>query len=270
MQTWGDLRKRSATAIVLGPMALLCVWLGSYWWIGLMALCMIGLAWEWVRLCGGSTRTLPAALVPAAVLLAAALSTAGYAWHAAASLPAAAAIIFTMRGRQPSTSYWCMFGVIYIGFAGVSLIELRQSDPSGRENIFFLLSIVWASDISAYSFGRLVGGPKLAPSISPNKTWAGVLGGIMGAASVGLVVAVNSNFSVSTAKVIGIAIVLGIATQCGDLFESWVKRHFGVKDSSHLIPGHGGLLDRLDGLLVAAPVAAALSLLVGPGMQLWR
>jgi len=130
--------------------------------------------------------------------------------------------------------------------------------------------VIWASDISAYLAGRSIGGPKLAPRISPNKTWSGSVGGLLGAISVGVVAAILIGSEVSAWQVALVAALLGLATQSGDMFESWIKRRFGVKDSSGLLPGHGGLLDRLDGVLAASPVAALIALIGGAGGHLWR
>lgn len=272
MAAWGDLPKRAMTAAILGPLALLCVWLGSYWWTALMAICVTGLAWEWVRICGGSTRRLPGAAVPATVLIAGSAAVQGFPILAVCTLIGGALGTFAIAAklRQASHISWFVFGSLYIGLAGIALIELRHSDTSGRDNVLFLFAVVWASDISAYAFGRWIGGPKLARAISPNKTWAGAAGGLIGAAAVGLAAAVYAGGPSAIGAAMLIAAVLGIATQLGDLFESWMKRHFGVKDSSGLIPGHGGLLDRLDGVLIAAPVAALMSFLNGPGSHLWR
>jgi phosphatidate cytidylyltransferase len=147
---------------------------------------------------------------------------------------------------------------------------LRADPAVGLPNTLFVLSIVWASDIGAYAVGRLVGGPKLAPAISPGKTWSGAAGGLGCAAIASLAVAACLSTEISAIHVIGPGIVLGVISQAGDLWESALKRHFGVKDSGRIIPGHGGLLDRLDALLAVAPVAALLAFTVGRGVVLWR
>ena len=169
-------------------------------------------------------------------------------------------------GRRPG---WGLAGFLYIGISAVALIWLRQgSDDSGRANVLFVVLVVWASDIGAYTAGRLLGGPKLAPVLSPSKTWAGALGGLLAAIVVGLLAGLLTGAPWGKAAIIAGA--LAVASQAGDLLESALKRHFGVKDSGRLIPGHGGLLDRLDGLLAAAPAAAALAVIIGPGGLLWR
>lgn len=150
-------------------------------------------------------------------------------------------------GPGRAATLWA--GVPYIGCGTAALLWLRGLPDAGAWLVLMLVLAVWASDIGAYLVGRLVGGPKLAPRISPGKTWSGAAGGLLAAGLAG--------FSVYGVRGAAFAAVLGIAAQGGDLLESALKRHFGVKDSGRTIPGHGGLLDRLDGMLVAAPVAAA-------------
>ncbi len=129
-----------------------------------------------------------------------------------------------------------------------------------------MLLVVWASDIGAYVAGRAFGGRRLAPAISPGKTWSGAAGGLLAAALAGLALGASGG---RLGGAVLVAVVLGIASQAGDLLESAIKRGFGVKDSGSLIPGHGGLFDRLDGLLAAAPVAAVLAMLAGRGVVFW-
>jgi phosphatidate cytidylyltransferase len=162
------------------------------------------------------------------------------------------------------------FGLPYLGLAAVALPWLRADPEVGLRNTLFVLAIVWASDIGAYMVGRLVGGPKLAPKISPGKTWSGAIGGLISAVLGGTAVAACVSPEISAFHVIAPGIVLGVISQAGDLLESALKRHFGVKDSGRIIPGHGGLLDRLDALLAVAPAAALLALTVGRGVVLWR
>ncbi len=157
---------------------------------------------------------------------------------------------------------WLIAGAFYIGLPCWALLLIRADPAHGRETLFWLLAVVWASDTGAYAFGRLIGGPKLAPVISPNKTWAGLAGGISMAAVIG----VGSAFILDHTAILALAgwsALTGAVSQAGDLVESWVKRHFGVKDTGNLIPGHGGLLDRVDGLLVAALGVAAIFAISG-------
>jgi phosphatidate cytidylyltransferase len=276
---WRDLRKRILSAALMAPAALLCVWLGAEAWTALMAAAAALLAWEWVRLCGFSTRRLPGSAVPVAVLAAGAFAVEAQ-WLPAVALLCAGALVAgamaeppRFRGGLPGT--WLAFGVLYIGLACVGLIHLRGDATAGRVNVLFLFLTVWASDIGAYAAGRWLGGPKLAPSVSPSKTWAGAAGGLLSAVAVGGAAAyVMASAAGTPAPTVGrvllVAGAIGLLAQVGDFFESWIKRRFQVKDSSSLIPGHGGLLDRLDGVLAAAPAAAALGVLLGPGEALWR
>jgi phosphatidate cytidylyltransferase len=271
MRNWGDLRKRVLTAVLLAPVALLCVWLGGLWWAALMALCVAGLAWEWVRLCGGSTRSSPGIAVAPVVLAAGAAAVLGQPGLGLAVLAAGTLATWLMASRSGRVSpLWLALGTLYIGLAGIALVVLRSDGAVGRDNVIFLFLVVWASDISAYVAGRSLGGAKLAPVISPNKTWSGALGGLIGASAVGVVAAVLLGSGGSLGRMALVSACLGIATQSGDMFESWIKRRFGVKDSSALIPGHGGLLDRLDGVLAAAPLAALIGTAAGSGIHLWR
>ena len=162
------------------------------------------------------------------------------------------------RGARPAA---LLAGVPYVGLGAAALLWLRAGHGGGRRAVLFVVLVVWASDIGAYAAGRLIGGPKLAPAISPGKTWAGAMGGLAAAAAMGF-----ANLHPASAL---LAAGLGIAAQAGDLMESAMKRGFGVKDSGRLIPGHGGLFDRFDGLLTAAPAAAALALLTDRAALGW-
>jgi phosphatidate cytidylyltransferase len=272
---WPDLRKRVLSAAILVPTAILCIWLGAEAWVALMALAVVLLAWEWVRLCGFSTRRLPGLAVPVMVLSAGALAV-DAAWTWAMALLVAGFATLWVIGRPAAeprarSGAWLSFGVLYIGLAGIALIHLRGDSVAGRGNVLFLFLVVWASDIGAYLAGRRFGGPKLAPAISPNKTWSGAAGGLASAMLVGLLAAaVIAPEGLVIGRVLLVAAVLAVLAQLGDLFESWLKRRFDVKDSSALIPGHGGLLDRLDAVLAAAPAAALFSALLGAGTALWH
>jgi phosphatidate cytidylyltransferase len=164
----------------------------------------------------------------------------------------------------------CPAGLAYVALAGAALLWLRDDPVAGRSDVLFLLLIVWAGDIGAYLVGRWLGGPRLAPLISPGKTWSGSLGGLLAAVAVGLLAAHFLSDGASAWRAVLIAAILGVVAQAGDLLESFVKRRLEVKDSGTLIPGHGGLFDRLDGVLAAAPVAALLAFALGRGVVLWQ
>ncbi|MEJ0016206.1 MAG: phosphatidate cytidylyltransferase [Acetobacteraceae bacterium] len=186
-----------------------------------------------------------------------------------AAAMAGLAVEWWMLCRRRNSATLVAAGLAYVALAGASLVWLRGDAPGGRADVIFLLCIVWAGDIGAYLVGRLVGGPRLAPRISPGKTWSGAAGGLLAAVVAGALV---SHLLSGTALwyAAPVAAILGIVAQGGDLLESYVKRRLEVKDSGHLIPGHGGLFDRLDGLLAAAPAAALLALTLGSGVVLWQ
>lgn len=160
-------------------------------------------------------------------------------------------------------------GLGYVVLAGMALLWLRADPIAGRADVLFLLLIIWAGDIGAYLIGRWFGGPRLAPRISPGKTWSGAAGGLLVAVAVGLLAAHVLTHAASWRAMV-IAAALNVIAQSGDLLESLVKRRLEVKDSGRWIPGHGGLFDRLDSILAAAPVAALLALTVGRGVVLWQ
>jgi phosphatidate cytidylyltransferase len=162
-----------------------------------------------------------------------------------------------VRMSRPHRGF-LLFGAVYILAPMAALIALNHADALA---LIFLLGAVWGTDIFAYAAGRAIGGPKLAPAISPNKTWAGAIGGLIGGVAVAMAIGVGLRLSAIPETLIT-AILLCLSTEAGDLLESAFKRRFGVKDSGWLIPGHGGILDRVDGLLLAAPVYAAIFYLV--------
>ncbi|MDH7805834.1 MULTISPECIES: phosphatidate cytidylyltransferase [unclassified Rhizobium] len=157
-----------------------------------------------------------------------------------------AALFPVLRGKN----WWLVGGIFYAGLSGISLAAIRGDELAGFASILFIFAVVWSTDILAYFVGRAIGGPKLAPSISPGKTWSGAIGGAVAAVIGGAAVSMAYHGRISL-LVLGLALVLSVFSQIGDLFESFVKRRFQVKDSSHLIPGHGGFMDRVDGLVFA-------------------
>ena len=163
---------------------------------------------------------------------------------------------------------WLIVGLFYIGLPCLALLSLRANPLYGQEILFWLLSIVWAADTGAYIFGRLIGGLKLAPVISPNKTWSGFLGGIILASITGSLMALILKLE-ATIIMLTFSAFVGALSQAGDLVESWFKRYFKVKDTGSIIPGHGGLLDRVDGLLLAATVISIIDILSQGGIFAW-
>ncbi len=254
---WSDLRIRSASALILGPLAIFCVWQGGLAWDVLLLVAMVGLGGEW-----GHLARLKYPYVTAGAL---ALVWLG---EVAGGPPCGlAALAVLWAGLSLRQGGFAAAGVPYAGIGGIALLWLRQQ-PAGLADTVFLILVVWGTDIGAYVTGRLLGGPKLAPRISPGKTWAGSLGALLIAGGIGALLA----GLIQGAPVFAFAagVLLSLCGQAGDLLESAIKRKVGVKDSGRTIPGHGGLFDRLDGFLAAAPVAAMLALCVQGGVLPWQ
>ncbi|GAA4766527.1 phosphatidate cytidylyltransferase [Novosphingobium ginsenosidimutans] len=157
-----------------------------------------------------------------------------------------------------SETLWTLGGILYLAPAAAMLMLMRDGER-GFADVLTLIALVAAIDIGAYFTGRAIGGPKIAPAISPSKTWAGLLGGILGALAVLVLSAKLSEATPAWWQVLGLAVLAAIVAQAGDFFESWMKRRAGVKDSGKLIPGHGGLFDRVDGLIAVSFLAALLA-----------
>ena len=265
---WTDLRMRVLSAAVLGPAVLACVWFGGLPFLTLAIAATAGLSMEWARLCGLRDGDRPTWALVAGTMIA--VTLAGMDQPLASVLVLAVTVLVVAVLAGSGRLMPLLLGVPYVGLGMAALAWLREDAEAGRAELLFLMLLVWASDIGAYMTGRLVGGPKLAPSISPNKTLSGALGGLVTAVGVALLVSFIVQPPGSVARTVIMAAILGIVAQAGDLFESAIKRQVGAKDSGHLIPGHGGLLDRLDALLAAAPIAALLALASGRGVVFWE
>lgn len=255
---------------MLAPVALSALWFGGLWFFVLVLLAGGIMALEWNRV---SFRASDPAVVLLALLGVAAaligllrLGSWPLAFAAAMCLAAAVGLLGRLRGRPPA---WCFVGGFYVVLPCFALIWLRADPAAGRESVLWILLAVWATDIGAYFAGRTIGGPKLAPRISPNKTWAGLLGGMAAAALVSVAVAYFTGLAPQAGLALA-GMVLAVVAQAGDLAESAWKRHFGVKDSGNLIPGHGGILDRVDGLLFAVLGAAMMALVNGGRLLPWQ
>lgn len=258
------------SALVLAPVAVAAAWFGSPWLQIVTAAAAAGMAWEWARLCGAGRIGTPGTgliiAVAAAVVVAA---IAGIPAGLAAAV-AGAAVVFWMGQRESDReSYWLALGALWVALPCVLFLWLAQGEAGGRLTLLWIFAVVWATDIGAYAVGRRLGGPRLAPRWSPRKTWAGLVGGAGCAALAGWATAELTGSSPMLPLVL-ISAALAIIEQFGDLAESVAKRRFGVKDSSGLIPGHGGLLDRLDGLLAVVPAVALLTAIGGGSVMTWR
>jgi phosphatidate cytidylyltransferase len=271
---WGDLGVRAVSAAVLIPAVLADVWAGGIWFHLFVALIGILMAQEWANIvhkdnplqfalhaagamCGA---LLPLDIGLAGGLLAIAVLTlvsAAAAWREAPGGPA-----------------WRYLGVPYVSLPPIALVVLRDDPSYGVAAIVLVMLMVWAADTLAYFAGRIIGGPKLAPRISPKKTWAGMSGAMVGSAVAALGVGMTLGVPGLWLLLI-VAALLAVVEQGGDLFKSAMKRHYGVKDSGRLIPGHGGVIDRVDGLVAVATVAALIGALragiehAGAGILIW-
>ena len=257
---------RVASAAVLGPLVLVFAYFGGWPFFLLCAAASAGILWEWTRLvaAGADLRI----LLPGLAALAFALVLSGLGEPAAAAgmivigAALAAGVMAASPRRFPARNplVWGSCGIVYAGIAFLGPALLRRDPQWGFAGLLFLAATVWATDIFAYAVGRAIGGPLLWPQISPHKTWAGAIGGVVGGVAAGTSVAYASGVDKLVAVGV-VAFALSVLTQAGDLFESAVKRRFGAKDTGNLIPGHGGLMDRLDGFLVAAFVALVIGML---------
>ena len=256
-----NLQLRIVSALVLAVIVLALTWVGGTAFRLLAAIIAAAIFYEWAmmtRSITGQSQQIVAAGLLAIVLIA---LVAGFDAAVVSALFAIGLVLVALDAWRSRQSAWLPVGFAYAGLSGVALGMLRGSDMAGLTAILFLFATVWATDILAYFVGRAVGGPKLAPAISPGKTWSGAIGGAVGGLVAGLaVLAFTGGASLSMAVV---AIVLSVVSQVGDLFESAVKRRRGVKDSSNLIPGHGGVMDRVDGLVAAALVLYLMALASG-------
>jgi phosphatidate cytidylyltransferase len=256
-----NLSLRILSSLVLGPLILAAVYVGGWGFaviVGLLAVLGVD---EWLRMVlrrpppGWARAAAIAAIVAVTIAAGCAGAVAGLVVLAAATVLFDIAVNLRLGtpGRMPG------LGLPYLGLTVVALLHLRQG---GWQPVLWLLLVVWATDIGGYIFGRWIGGPKLAPRLSPKKTWAGLIGGAGLAAVAGAAaIAVLHRAGAAVPAAPGAAL-LAVVAQAGDLAESAVKRHYGVKDSGTLIPGHGGVLDRIDGLLTAAPVFALFTALL--------
>jgi phosphatidate cytidylyltransferase len=262
---------RLASAVVMATLALGSVLISVWTFVALVIAAGITVAWEWGRLVRKTTfdgiAAIQAAAV-AAVALAIALSRPGLALIATALALGGTVLL----GLSSATLGWSLLGIVYAILPASAMVWLRADPALGATALLYLLVVAWTTDTASYAGGRLIGGPKLAPRISPQKTWSGLIVGALTPALVGFAFGYFLK-DTSAWRLALVSIVIAAACQVGDLSESAVKRRFGAKDMSNLIPGHGGLLDRIDGLLIAAIAAALIALRdpanPGRGLLIW-
>jgi phosphatidate cytidylyltransferase len=265
-----NLLMRIVVAAVLIPLAVAIAYAGGWLWTALVTLAAIGLFLEWLAVVGlaGATR----ASVSGVVALAVAGLCLAIGRIDAALIVLALGLVVAVS-MSPERRNWVAAGFLYAAAAEIASVLVRLDPVKGFAALIFVLLIVWVTDSGGYFAGRGIGGPKLWPKVSPKKTWAGAAGGFAASLAVAIGFAVFGLGNIG--PLLLLAAVLSVVSQLGDLFESAVKRRFGVKDSSHIIPGHGGLMDRLDGFVAAVVVAALFGFLrggadgVGRGLMVW-
>jgi phosphatidate cytidylyltransferase len=259
-----NLFQRIVSAILLLPPVLGALWAGGWWFSAFLALGGVLMAREWVQLTV-KDRFSPAVLPIIILFLVAGIqlekiSTGNLALGAGVLLLLSLVSAVTKTARPLG---WFFAGLVYVILPLAALWWLRQVDAM---LVFWVFLVTWATDVGGYFFGKGIGGPKLAPRISPKKTWAGLLGGMLLSGIVGTVLNLGFNVGGDAAMFIVISAGMAVLSQAGDLLESYVKRIVGAKDSGELIPGHGGLLDRVDGLVTTAPAVVLLVVLYPVGM----
>ncbi|HVY99362.1 MAG TPA: phosphatidate cytidylyltransferase [Dongiaceae bacterium] len=276
-----SLTLRIISAAVLIPIVAAAAYLGHPWWDLLVILFGVVMIWEWCRIAGRRRDPdQPAVWLPewdpvvkyiGVVTVLAALSVfTREGWAALWSALIVGALIIAALAFTPrrSAALWGAPGLFYVAVPCAAIIWLRADASVGLPQILWIVALVIAVDTGAYAAGRSIGGPKLAPRISPNKTWAGLVGGVLSAAIVGAITAAILGRP-SLAPLTAVSAGLALVEQAGDLAESAFKRHFGVKDASNIIPGHGGALDRVDGLIAVAAAVAGINALIGSSVLTW-
>lgn len=250
---------RAASALVLAPLAVLAIWAGSLWFLAIILAAIVLLAREWAAMSAPGRRDLIAGGVAMAIMAATITAHTGAMSPALVVLVFGAAAVALYARRLGQEGVDAAYGVLYLGWPALLLIWLRDGDSGvGLSWTILVFVVAWASDVMAFLVGSLIGGPKLWPRYSPNKTWSGFVGGLIAGSVAGWLVATCLPLGLpDPAWGFALGLAGALATMAGDLWESALKRRFGVKDAGGLIPGHGGLLDRVDGLMFAAVVMAA-------------
>lgn len=248
---WADLRQRMISGFVLAAIGIVAVRLGGVWFTALATVAAGLMLWELAVMLGAGRKALIAFVLGAGAMLAARVTSGAV---EIGMLLAVAAVVATLVTRDRAISF--TYGLAIL-LAADGLTDFR--DDNGGTWLFWLIFVVITTDIAGYFGGRLIGGPKFWPRVSPKKTWSGTIAGWIGAAAIGVLFRTFTNAGVD---LIWISAAVSLASQMGDITESAIKRRAGIKDSSNLIPGHGGLLDRFDGLLGASLAMLAFALFV--------
>ncbi len=267
-----ELLLRVLSAVILAPLAIAVAYVGGWPFVVFWGLAAAGVLWEWASLVARADRR--AVLMGGLAPLALAVALAGADRLLAAAIVVVMGALSAASLAPASRRLWVAGGLPYAGAVALAPVALRADTEYGVLAVLFLFAVVWSTDVAAYFTGRAFGGPKLMPAVSPKKTWSGALGGTAAAVAVALAIAHYAGLT-GWPAIAMIAAALSVVSQAGDLFESSLKRHFGAKDSGQLIPGHGGLMDRLDGFVAAAILAALIGLVrggveaPGRGLMMW-
>jgi phosphatidate cytidylyltransferase len=255
----GDFTARVLSGLAMGAIAALCVFTGAVPFAVLVVVVTMLLSWEWGRLVHGREADVVVAILVITVGAAAVLAASISVGLGLLALPIGAILAMVLSlGRN---SLYSALGVFYAGLPAVALIWLRSDKALGLLAVIFVIVVVIVTDTAGFVSGRLMGGPKLWPRVSPNKTWAGLVGALAASSIAGALFwfALPDG---SPVRLAATAAVLSLVAQAGDLAESAIKRRFGVKDTSSLIPGHGGVMDRVDGLVAAASAVGLAAIVI--------
>jgi len=255
-RTTSNLALRVISAAVLAPLVLLAVWAGGLVFAALVIVIAVLGFWEWTQM-SGPVEPAVSRYAGAGALAAGLLALHFQYWQLALIIIMTPAVAVLVAGRTRPSLMWAGLGMFYVAVPAAGLILVRSDATTGLAAVIFIMLVVWATDIVAYFGGRAIGGPKLWPRVSPKKTWSGGLCGLAAALLVGYLMS-QYLFSAARFGDILAAGILSVFSQAGDFLESGVKRRFDVKDSGSIIPGHGGVLDRVDGLFGAAAIALPL------------
>jgi phosphatidate cytidylyltransferase len=255
-----DLGPRVAAAVVLGLAALAAAWISGFVFVAFWWIASVVMLWEWQRMVSSDRLIERVGAGVLGVGLAALFALHQSVLGSTAALLLTGCVVGWLA--SPPARIWAAAGALYAGALVVSLAFLRASPHYGLAAVLWLFAVVWGADIAAYFAGRLIGGPRLWPSVSPGKTWSGAVVGALAGAAFGLLL---SGWSNRIDRLFWLGLATAVVSELGDLFESALKRRFGVKDSSNLIPGHGGLMDRLDAFVAASAFAALVAAFNGKG-----
>ncbi|HVY84829.1 MAG TPA: phosphatidate cytidylyltransferase [Caulobacterales bacterium] len=261
---WSDLGLRILSSLILIPTVLVAAYAGGPWLAAAAGAAVVAMSYEWARMSEPKAITAAFAFALAGALGAVMLAS-WREWGWAAGWLALCAVLSALRRRSLAGLIETAGGLLYIGSPAAVFLWLRARAPEGWETVLTLFLVIWAADVAAYFGGKIIGGPKIAEGLSPNKTWSGIAAGALAGAAAGLFCAAFFGSKLYGAWVI-VGVVLAFTGLMGDLFESFLKRRFGVKDASRLIPGHGGVLDRIDGLM-ASTLLTAVVLALWPSLS---